>query len=129
MTTSFNKKELFEQFWLNITKSESKAKRGVKEYYKRVRETNTMFTTYKEGWKTDMGMIYIVLGPPSKVFLKNDGIMWIYNKSYELPRIAFFFTQINTAFSENHYVLVRKAEYQNLWFRTISLWRSGRKEF
>jgi len=129
MTTSFNKKELFDKFWLNNTKSEIKAKRSVKEYFKRVQDANTLFTTYKEGWKTDMGMTYIVFGPPSKVFLKNDGIMWIYNKTFELPRVAFFFEHINTAFSENHYVLVRKSEFQNLWFRTIDLWRSGRKEF
>lgn len=129
MSTSFKKKELFDKFWLNNTKSEAKAKKGVKEYYKRVREANTLFTSYKEGWKTDMGMLYIIFGPPSKVFLKNDGIMWIYSKTFELPRIAFFFNHINTALSEEHYVLVRNAEYQNLWFRTIDLWRSGRKEF
>jgi len=129
MTTSFKKKELFDKFWLNNTKSEAKARKGVKEYYKRVKESNTLFTSYKEGWKTDMGMLYIIFGSPSKIFLKNDGIMWLYSKTFELPRIAFFFKHINTAFTEDHYQLERNAEYQNLWFRTIDLWRSGRKEF
>ena len=129
MTTSFNKKQLFDEFWLNNTKSESKARRAIKEYYKRVRDANYLFTSYKEGWKTDMGMIYIIFGAPSKVFIQDDGIMWIYNKTFELPRVAFFFNHINTAFTDEYYVLVRKAEFQNLWFRTIDLWRTGKKEF
>jgi GWxTD domain-containing protein len=129
MTTSFNKKELFDEFWLNNTKSEAKARRTIKEYYKRVREANELFTNYKEGWKTDMGMIYVLFGPPSKVFIRTDGLMWIYNKTFELPRVAFLFKQVNTAFTEDHYTLERKAEFQNLWFRTVDLWRTGKKEF
>ena len=129
MTTSFNKKELFDEFWLNNTKSEAKARRTIKEYFKRVKEANLLFTNYKEGWKTDMGMIYILFGPPSKVFVRTDGIMWIYSKTFELPRVAFLFKQVNTAFTEDHYTLERKAEFQNLWFRTVDLWRSGKKEF
>jgi GWxTD domain-containing protein len=129
MKSSFNKKEMFEKFWLNNTKSEAKAKRAIKEYYKRVLETNQLFTTYKEGWKTDMGMIYILYGPPTNVFIKNEGIMWIYSKTFELPSVAFFFKHMNTAFTDQHFVLERKLEFQNLWFRTVDLWRSGKKEF
>ena len=129
MSTSFTKKELFDEFWLNNTKSEDKARRAIKEYYKRVKNANLLFTTYKEGWKTDMGMIYIVFGPPAKVFVKDTGIMWIYNKSFELPRVSFFFNHMNTAFTDQHFVLERKLEYQNLWFRTVDLWRSGKKDF
>jgi len=129
MTSSFNKKEMFDEFWLNNTKSEAKARRAIKEYYTRVKNANLLFTTYKDGWKTDMGMIYIIYGPPGKVFIKDSGIMWIYNKTYELPRVSFFFKHMNTAFTDQHYVLERKLEFQNLWFRTIDLWRSGKKDF
>ncbi len=129
MTTSFKKKELFDEFWLNNAKSPVKAKRVIRAYYKRVREANMLFTSYKEGWKTDMGMIYIIFGPPSKAIMKDEGVMWIYDKTFELPRVAFFFKHINTAFTDQHYVLVRKPEFQNLWYRTIDLWRSGKKEF
>jgi GWxTD domain-containing protein len=129
MKSSFNKKEMFEKFWLNNTKSEVKAKRAIKEYYKRVREANQLFTTYKEGWKTDMGMIYILYGLPGNVFIKDEGIMWIYKKTFELPSVAFFFKHMNTAFTDEHFVLERKLEFQNLWFRTVDLWRSGKKEF
>jgi GWxTD domain-containing protein len=37
------------------------------EYYRRVDYANENFKHYYEGWKTDMGMIYIILGAPSNV--------------------------------------------------------------
>lgn len=129
MMTSFNKKELFDKFWLNNTKSEEKAREAVREYFKRVRDANVFFTSYKEGWKTDRGMIFIVFGPPNRVFMKDNSEMWIYEKTFELPRVAFTFNRIDTAFTNEHYVLIRNAEYQNLWFRVIDLWRKGKKEY
>jgi GWxTD domain-containing protein len=129
MATSFEKKELFDKFWLNNTKSEDKARVAVKEYYKRVRSANDIFTSYKEGWKTDRGMIYIIFGPPNRVFISDEAEMWIYEKSFELPRVSFTFKRIDTAFTEDHYVLRRDAEYQNLWYRVVDLWRKGKKEY
>ncbi len=37
------------------------------EYYRRIAYSNEKFKTYMEGWKTDMGMVYILLGPPNNV--------------------------------------------------------------
>jgi GWxTD domain-containing protein len=37
------------------------------EYYNRVAYANDHFSQYMEGWKTDMGMVYIVLGRPDNV--------------------------------------------------------------
>lgn len=37
------------------------------EYYRRIAYANSNFKHYFDGWKTDMGMIYIVLGPPNNV--------------------------------------------------------------
>jgi len=37
------------------------------EYYRRIEYSNVHFKHYIEGWKTDMGMIYITLGPPNNV--------------------------------------------------------------
>lgn len=36
-------------------------------YYARVEYANKHFTRYREGWRTDMGMVFILLGPPSNV--------------------------------------------------------------
>ncbi len=37
------------------------------EYYRRVDYANANFKSYYDGWRTDMGMIYITLGPPDQV--------------------------------------------------------------
>ncbi len=39
----------------------------MEEYYTKVEYANKHFTHYTVGWRTDMGMVYIVLGPPSNV--------------------------------------------------------------
>lgn len=37
------------------------------EYYRRVEYANKNFKNYREGWRSDMGMIYITLGPPDNI--------------------------------------------------------------
>lgn len=38
-----------------------------KEYYRRVAYANKHFSQLMDGWRTDMGMVYIILGPPNNV--------------------------------------------------------------
>jgi GWxTD domain-containing protein len=37
------------------------------EFYQRVEYANKHFSHYREGWRTDMGMVYIIFGPPGAV--------------------------------------------------------------
>lgn len=37
------------------------------EYYRRIEYANKTFSNYLEGWKSDMGMVYIILGAPNNV--------------------------------------------------------------
>lgn len=37
------------------------------EHYRRVEYANERFTVFREGWRTDMGMVYIILGPPNDI--------------------------------------------------------------
>ena len=37
------------------------------EYYRRIAYANDHFESYYDGWRTDMGMIYVTLGPPNYV--------------------------------------------------------------
>ncbi len=37
------------------------------EYYRRVDFANQHFSGFREGWRTDMGMVYILFGPPNDV--------------------------------------------------------------
>lgn len=58
----------FEEFWNNHDPSPgTEANEGMDEFYRRIQYTNENFTVFREGWKTDMGMIYIIFGPPSDI--------------------------------------------------------------
>ena len=62
-----NPKTVLDEFWLSRNKNESEAKQLIKTYYNRAKEANRLFSYAKEGWKTDMGMIFIIFGRPAMV--------------------------------------------------------------
>ncbi|MCF8243155.1 MAG: GWxTD domain-containing protein, partial [Melioribacteraceae bacterium] len=51
------------------------------EYYRRVSYSNANFKSFNEGWRSDMGMIYITLGPPNQV---ERNPMQVDSKPYEI---------------------------------------------
>ena len=62
----------------------------MEEYYRRADYANKHFTHHREGWRTDMGMVYMMFGPPSDVSRhpfeldsKPYEIWRYYNISYE----------------------------------------------
>ncbi len=117
----------FEKYWLELTLNESKAKATIKNYYDQVESANFLFTNYKEGWKTDMGMIYIIYGNPDEVYKNEETIEWVYNRDITLPIIRFSFIKVKNIFSTDHYTLLRKKNYDRHWFRSVELWREGKK--
>lgn len=119
-------KKEFDRFWLELTNSPDRAKNIIKNYFDHVEQANALFTTYKSGWKTDMGMIYIIFGPPDEVLKTVNGQSWHYFSLPQLPSIQFDFVKTETAFSTAHYVLIRDKKFTNAWYRTIDLWRKGR---
>ncbi len=61
------------------------------EYYRRIAYTNKNFSHYMEGWRTDMGMVYIILGAPNNV----DRHPFEYNtKPYEI----WYYYELNKSF-------------------------------
>lgn len=122
---SVSKKD-FDQFWLGITRSTQRAKKVIKTYYDRIEEANQFFTTYKEGWKTDRGMIYAVFGIPDRIIRKADKETWYYNATSVSQSIDFEFIRVNSIFSNNHYVLIRDRRYSNTWYQAINNLRKVR---
>jgi GWxTD domain-containing protein len=58
----------FLAFWKSKDPSPNSEENEVfNEYYRRVAYANIHFKHYIEGWRTDMGMVYITLGPPNNV--------------------------------------------------------------
>lgn len=119
-----NKRE-FDKFWLELTNSPERARTIIKNYFDRVEQANRLFTTYKEGWKTDRGMIYIIFGPPDEVSKNLNGESWTYLASPALPKLSFEFIRTETIFAPT-YALIRDKSYASIWYRAIDLWRKGR---
>jgi GWxTD domain-containing protein len=62
------KRDLFQKFWKTKDPTPQTERNEImEEYYSRVLYANTHFSYYLEGWKTDMGMIYILFGAPSNI--------------------------------------------------------------
>ena len=62
LQTAEHPKLALDEFWLKCGGNENKAKRLISTYYDRVEEANTFFSGMQEGWRTDRGMVHIVMG-------------------------------------------------------------------
>ncbi len=115
-------KAKFDRVILSITNDKERAKTFMRNYFKRVEYANYFFTTYKEGWKTDRGMIFIVFGAPDEVMLNAQQEVWAYKNS----RIQFTFTKSGSVYGPDHFVLIRDKDYAETWYLTVDLWRKSR---
>jgi GWxTD domain-containing protein len=117
-----NEKSRFDKIILGITKDTDRAKTFMRSYYQRVEQANRHFTGYKEGWKTDMGMIFTVFGAPSEVSRTTSNEVWY----YEGLKTKFIFQRSGSVFAPNNWFLQRDNNFSQPWFSTIDLWRKGR---
>jgi len=124
ISRSDNPKLSMDRFWLDITGSKERAVSTIRRYFQRVTEANELFTNYKQGWKTDRGMVYIVFGMPYNVIKSPFQEVWTYRLSSK--ELEFTFNRIKNIFSPNHYDLERSEDYRDFWFRQVDLWRKGR---
>jgi len=66
--TLAEKQQKFLDFWKRrSTNPNAPRNEKLVLYYARVEYANRHFSRYREGWRTDMGLVYILLGPPSDV--------------------------------------------------------------
>lgn len=120
-----NDKKLFDKFWLKMAENPERAKKIIRGYYDRVEYVNSNFTTFKEGWKTDMGMIYLVMGPPHSIEKSGNKEVWNYQDGRHLPKRRYQFIKTSTLFSPAHYVLIRERKHAESWFKAVNLIRNG----
>ncbi|MCO5250103.1 MAG: GWxTD domain-containing protein [Candidatus Kapabacteria bacterium] len=63
--TEAERQKRFTQFWKERDPSPgTERNEAFDEYYNRINFANNTFKSYTEGWMTDMGMVYIIFGPP-----------------------------------------------------------------
>lgn len=124
-----DKKRALDEYWINLTNNPEIAKELIRNYFRMVEFANILFTDFKEGWKTDRGMVYIVMGPPQEVNFYLDREVWSYAGMDASSKIKFTFARAKTILSPHFYTLNRSRAYQPVWFKNISQWRSGRMAF
>ncbi|NJN42406.1 MAG: GWxTD domain-containing protein [Flammeovirgaceae bacterium] len=115
-------KAKFDEIILEITGDVDRARNFIRSYYRRVEYVNKTFSSYKEGWKTDRGMVYLIYGQPDEVVFGEGTETWFYKSS----KLKFNFVKSGTIYDPDNHVLVRDKEYARSWYQTVDLWRKSR---
>lgn len=121
------KKEI-DRFWLRNTRDSRVAKNVIEMYYQRVEEANKQFSSFKEGWKTDPGKIYILFGPPWYVNRRLSTMQWSYAYDRTDPNYNFYFKRSkipSDIFPFENYILQRDNAYFSIEYQQIQLWKTG----
>ena len=91
-----DKENLFLEYWASRDPTpETPENEVMDEYFTRVSYSNNSFKSYLPGWKTDMGMIYILFGPPDDLEVYNDPMSRIYSQRWHYYRINKYFDFID----------------------------------
>ena len=129
-------KAALDEFWIKCGGNIDKARELIRIYYTRVLYSNYYFTSYKEGWRTERGMIYIIYGPPDRVYKSVDGESWGYKKPVIRTKwggrftvsdsyLFFTFKKREEIFSDNDFYLSRTETLVTYWDKAIASWRKG----
>lgn len=123
MKNAKNKKKALDSLWLKIAGNQDYAKKLISTYYGRVQYANETFSLYKEGWKTNQGMIYTVFGPPDEIINESIEQQWIYKDRRN--DLAFVFVSRRTPLGIYEFVLSKSKDYEKEWNNTTEKWRKG----
>ncbi|WP_268122547.1 GWxTD domain-containing protein [Roseivirga pacifica] len=115
----------FELFVQNtISSNEKMAKDFIKYYYRRLRKSAWLFSSDREGWKTDRGMVYQIFGDPIQVFRNENTELWVYS-SAKGGKMRFVF-ELTIEDGLRKYKLLRGKRYREDWMTAVTQWRAGR---
>ncbi len=136
MRSSPRPKLALDEFWVKCGGNIDKSRELIRIYYTRILYSNYYFTSFKEGWRTERGMIYTIYGPPDKVYKNSEGERWGYRKPvlkslwggrYRLKEeyLYFNFKVRQNKYSENDFYLSRSETLVTYWDKAIASWRKG----
>jgi GWxTD domain-containing protein len=136
MRMSPKPKLALDDFWIKCGGNIEKARELIRIFYTRVVYANVYFTSFTEGWRTERGMIYVIYGPPDKLYKNNEGEIWGYRKpvvksswggrySVREEYLFFNFKQRENVYSDNDFYLSRNETLVTYWDQAILNWRKG----
>ena len=126
LITNPDLKGTVDQFWLDKGKTFGNARDLIRVYYNRVVFANLYFPSSKQGWKTDRGMIYLLLGPPLAVERTETRETWYYEASETGEKITFEFNLTDDYWIGYDFKLKRKEEFRPIWNKAVDSWRRGK---
>jgi len=113
------------QFWFQASSNDAaNAEKLIKEFNRRVKFANENFGSYKSGWQTDRGMLYILFGEPDRIQNDVRGENWIYGFA-EINNKQFIFEKNPSGLNNNDYVLERGLYYREFWQSALLKWENG----
>ena len=120
-----NSKLAVDNFWYERTGNYAVARELLRAYYNRAQYANYYFTADREGWKTDRGMVYIVFGPPRRLYKTDNEETWVYFTKKGDPTLEMTFKRIENPYTSNMYMLQRDEYLDGFWKEAVETWRSG----
>jgi GWxTD domain-containing protein len=121
-------KREIDRFWLKNVGNTHRARNVIQMYYQRVEEANKQFSNFKEGWKTDLGMIYILFGAPWYTEDHLKELIWYFSYNHDDPEYSYRFYQPklkNKYYPFYHYLLQRQNYYYTIQYLQRELWLTG----
>lgn len=120
-----NQKLALDNFWLSKTSNIERAREMIRIYYNRVYFSNYYFTSDRDGWKTDRGMVYIVYGPPEAIYKTPVSEEWLYFRGTKTEPVKFVFYLNNNPYTLNDYKLNRAESNTAEWRKAQQQWQTG----
>ncbi|MEO9257656.1 MAG: GWxTD domain-containing protein [Crocinitomicaceae bacterium] len=116
----------FEHFWLARAQKDQKiAQKLIARYFGRVNYANEHFSSFKPGWQTDRGIIYIVFGAPDIIDIQENTLIWKYGNQDDNNGLMFKFYKEPIFFLDNNYTLERTPYFKPYWYQAVENWRAG----
>lgn len=125
LEASAHMKIAIDSFWIATGGSQERARELISAYYGRVEIVNTHFSTYKEGWKTDRGMVYIIYGEPQNVYRSPSRETWVYGADQSGNTLNFIFNRNTSSGFPNDFELERNNVYNVSWITAVDYWKQG----
>ena len=122
LTNAKGDKAKFDKVILTMTGDKYRAKEFMKQFFRRVELANIYFSSYKEGWKTDRGILYVVMGLPDEVSRNAGNEIW----NYKNLNVRFTFVKSGSVYDPDNYVLLRDKRFTDPWFSSVDQIRKAR---
>ena len=109
--------------WASNGLEPERAEERATAFRQKIREANQHFTLSGPGSLTDRGMIWIVVGPPDRVWKSHETETWFFGDSDDGIPLRFDFDYTPDADGLPAWTLRRKPSYKSSWDRAVDRWR------